>query len=504
VRRVLLAEEARALEREAEARGISVETLMERAGYAVARAAAELAHGVYGRRAVVVCGKGNNGGDGFVAARYLDAWGMRVSALLVAGEDPREPAATNLRRLGGTDVRVRPFSRTELERADVVIDAILGIGLRGAPGPPYSGAIEALGGVDVPVLAVDLPSGVDSDTGATPGASVHPDLTVTFGAPKVGTVLGPAGGEVRVVDIGFPETTGDGPRISLVEEGDALLPPARPRDATKRDAVVLVIAGSRDMTGAPTLVASGAYRAGAGHVTLAVPGSILPVVQGAHREAVFLPLPEGPSGSIAEAAWEVLAERCSGSAAVAVGPGLSTDDATQELVRRLVRECPVPLVVDADGINAFAGRVEEAADRKADLVLTPHAGELGRLLGRSSDEVIADRLGCVRDAAEAASASVLLKGAPTLVAEPGGDVRVVTTGTPALATAGTGDVLAGVIAAFVARGGTHPRMDDAATAGAYVHGLAGRLAGERLAEGTTASDVAGSLPEVLRALRGAP
>ncbi|MDQ4006007.1 MAG: NAD(P)H-hydrate dehydratase [Actinomycetota bacterium] len=518
---MLTAEEARALEHDAEVQGTSVDTLMERAGHAVARVAADLAGGAYGRRAVVVCGKGNNAGDGFVAARYLDAWGTGVSVILVSEPgELGEPAATNLKRLEATGVRVIPFSQSralrEFERADVAVDAIFGLGLRGRPRDPFASAMWPFSLYDRPAVSVDIASGVDSDTAAVPGASVHASVTVTFGAPKVGSVLPPGAyqaGRLKVADIGYPEELGvdvdaDGQHpwpVTLVEEGDVLVPNPRSPDAHKREAVVLVVAGSRRMTGAPALVAQGAYRAGAGLVTIAVPEGILPIVQGAIREATFLPLPEGTSGSISASAWEMVAERLSDVDAVALGPGLSTEGNTAEFVRKLVRESPAPVVVDADGINAFAGDPEQLADRKGNLVITPHAGELSRLLGLTSDDVSRDPLGAVRAAAAAIRGPVLLKGWRTLVCGPEGRVKVNATGTPILATAGTGDVLSGMITALVARAGEREppdprRMDEAAIGGAHVHGLAGRLAGERYGEGTTASDVAEALAEVIRSI----
>ncbi|MGH2686822.1 MAG: NAD(P)H-hydrate dehydratase, partial [Actinomycetota bacterium] len=483
MRPLLTADEARALERAAEAGGTSVETLMERAGHAVARVAVRLARGAYGRRAVIVCGKGNNAGDGFVAARYLDAWGMGV-AVLLASDGFREPADLNFARLSRTGVRVLPFSDDladrELGRADVAVDAIFGLGLRGAPTAPYSDLIRAFGRhARIPRVAVDIASGVESDTGAVPGDAVRATVTVAFGAPKIGSFLPPGAyvaGDVEVADIGFPAAAGlepPRPPVSLLEEADVELPAPRGPEAHKRDAVLLVVAGSRRMAGAPSLVAAGAYRGGAGLVTIAVPEEILPVVQGAVREATFLPLPAGPGGSPSAASWDLIEERLDGFHAVAVGPGLSTDGDTPELVRRIIRESPVPVVGDADAINAFAGRPRDLADRKANLVITPHAGELARLLGRRSDQIGGDPLGSLREAAETIDAAVLLKGWRTLLCDPDGRIRVSTTGTPVLATAGTGDVLTGLIGAFAARKGPEgvpARLDDAAIAAAHVHG----------------------------------
>jgi NAD(P)H-hydrate epimerase len=259
--------------------------------------------------------------------------------------------------------------------------------------------------------------------------------------------------------------------------------------------VVLVVAGSRRMTGAPRLVVEGAYRAGAGLVTLAVPEGILRAVQAGPPEGTFLPLPEGPAGSIAEGAFEVLAQELDRFDAVAVGPGLSTDEETQAFVHRLVLESPIPLVIDADAINAFAGRSGDLAGRSAGALITPHAGEFARLFGMPASEVADDPVGLVRKAAAETGCVTLLKGSRTLIAARDGQVRINPSGTSVLATGGTGDVLTGAIAAMAARG---LALFDAASVGAFVHGLAGRIAGERTGEGTVAGDVARALPEAVR------
>ncbi len=507
MRPVLTPAEAGELDRASQARGISAATLMENAGREVARAARVLAGGTYGRRAVVVCGKGNNGGDGLVAARYLARWGFRVTVLMLeVPEDLREPAATNLARLREeTDARLRPFSRSalarELARADVAVDAIFGTGFRGVPEDEWAEAIRGLNEAEVPVVAVDIPSGVDGSTGAVEGEAVVADLTVTFGAAKVGVVLLPGAehaGVMQVADIGFPPDLLRAD-LWLMEEADvAALVPTRPLETHKRETgVVLVVGGSRLMTGAVCLVAQAAYRVGAGLVQVAVPASILPVVQSLVREATFLPLPETPEGTVAPSAAEVLAARLPGADVLALGPGMTTNEATAELIRATVASSPIPVVLDADGLNAFAGRAPELSARRAELVLTPHAGEFARLAGTSSREVAADRLGHVRALAAETKATVLLKGTRTLVATPEGHVRVNPTGGPALATGGTGDVLTGAIAGLLARG---LLPVDAASVGAYLHGRAGALAAERTGEGTTAVDVLEHLAPALRGI----
>jgi NAD(P)H-hydrate epimerase len=504
VRAILTPAESAELDRVSAERGITVDSLMERAGRAVARTAVDVAGGAYGRRAVVVCGKGNNGGDGLVAARFLRRWGMGAVAVLLAARDAyRGAAATNLERAQAAGVALAPVDELhrELRRADVAVDAIVGTGFHGTPEGPVGRAIEALAapGGGFGVVAVDIPSGVDGATGGVAGAAVAADVTVTFGTLKPGHVLYPGAGlagVVEVADIGFPPDLMGG-ELSLVEAGDvAAMLPERPPDSHKRSTgVVLVVGGSRTMTGAVRLMAGAALRTGAGLVQVAVPEGILPVVQTGLVEATFVPLPETEAGGVASTAVEALRERLAGVDAVAVGPGLGREEETMSFVRSLVAASPVPVVVDADGLTAFAGRLDELDG--GDLVLTPHSGEFSRLRGIEVAEVNADRVGNVRALAAEVGATVLLKGNPTVVGLPGGEVRVNSTGGPVLATGGTGDVLTGVIAALLARG-LGPA--DAATAGAFVHGRAGDLAGARLGEGATSLDVQVHVPAAVRSI----
>jgi NAD(P)H-hydrate epimerase len=505
MRPILTPAQAAELDRESQARGVSVDALMENAGRAVADSAGVLAGGAYGRRAVVVAGKGNNGGDGLVAARYLSRRGMAVAVVLLEpGEALREPASANLDRLRTrcAGVRIRAFGAPaldrELDRADVVIDAIFGTGFRGVPEDHAAVAIDAIAATASPVVAVDIPSGVNGESGAIEGAAVDADVTVTFGAAKPGVVLLPGAanaGVVEVVDIGFPAGLVTGDAWLLEPEDVAAALPARDVDTHKRAAgVVVVMGGSRRMTGAVCLSAEAAYRAGAGLVTVAVPEGILPVVQTRLRETTFLPLPETADGTIA-ASMATLEQGLQAADAVAIGPGMTTNDETATYIRTLVRSSPAPLVLDADGLNAFVEHVPELADRRAPAVLTPHAGEFARLAGITAREVGADRIGHARKLAAEANAVVLLKGSRTVIASPEGHVLVNPTGGPYLATGGTGDVLTGMIAALIARG-AEPWL--AAGAAAYAHGIAGRLAGRELGDGTTAGDVLDLVPAAFR------
>jgi NAD(P)H-hydrate epimerase len=505
---VLSPAEAGALDAAAQERGVSAAVLMENAGREVGGAAVRLAGGSYGRRALVLCGRGNNGGDGFVAARYLAAWGMGVTVLVLEPEAaPREPAAANLERLRASRARVRPWTdpagARELARADVAVDAIFGTGFRGVPEGAARAAIEALDGAGVPVVAVDIPSGVDGSTGGVAGAAVRADLTVTFGAAKPGVVLHPGAaraGVVEVADIGFPPDLVRSD-VGLVEASDvAAWVPRREPDTHKRAAgYAVVVGGSRAMTGAVALMAGGAYRAGAGLVAAAVPTSILPVVQGRVLEAVFAPLPETDAGTAA-GGTDRLAQILGQARSIAIGPGMTTDERTAAWIRDLVRSSEIPVVLDADGLNAFAGRAADLADRKAEgLVLTPHAGEFARLAETGPGELDADRLGAARSLAARTRAVVLLKGSRTVVAAPDGRIRINPTGGPVLATGGTGDVLTGMIAGLLARGLV---PEAAASAAAYVHGVAGARAGERAGEGVTAGDVLDRVAEAMAEVTG--
>jgi hydroxyethylthiazole kinase-like uncharacterized protein yjeF len=495
---VLSPDEASALDRASAARGVPVSTLMERAGFELASAALDVAGGAYGRRFVVVCGKGNNGGDGWVAARVLANAGAAASVVALA-EPGDGPAADHRALASRSPVRVRgpEALRRELARADVVVDAVFGTGFRGVAEGAFADAISAVAACRRPVVSADIPSGVAGATGAVEGPAVRADVTVTFGAPKIGNVLLPGaalGGVLEIADVGFPADLVRSD-VGLVERADveAWLP-ARGVDTHKRDAgYAVVVGGSSVMTGAVMLSTASAYRAGAGLVAFAVPEPILRVVQEQVREAVAIPLPATDTGSTSGGS-ERLDEVLEQADALAIGPGMTTAEETGAFVRDLVVRARVPVVLDADGLNAFAGRADELAGAETPIVVTPHGGEFARLAETDVADVERDRIGAARGLAARTGCVVLLKGSRTVIAEPGGSVRVNPTGGPFLATGGTGDVLTGVIAAFLARG---LEPFDAASGAAYVHGLAGALAAERNGEGTTAGDVSDHIAEAI-------
>ena len=520
---VLTAEEMRRADRRTiEDVGLPGPVLMENAGAAVARLVED--RFTDRRRIVVVCGRGNNGGDGFVVARRLcrSAQGL----LLGSREEIRGDARTHLlacERSGGRILEVKDeeawaAARPIVEGADLIVDAVLGTGLASAPAGLAAEAIAVILArheAGVPVVAVDLPSGLSSDTGVVAWPSARATVTVTFGAPKRGHVLPPACdrvGELVVADIGIsPESLAQaGPTLFLLEDRDATAAfPSRRPEAHKGDfGHLLVVAGSVGKTGAAVLAAGAALRCGSGLVTVATPEPCLAIVAAARAEVMTEPLPATRAGGLAEAGLSRLLELAKERDAVVLGPGLGQDKETRTLVRAFVRACPVPLVLDADGLNALAAgdvRALDALARTAPTVLTPHPGEMGRLVGLSSAEVQRERVETAVALARATGAVVVLKGERTLVAEPEGRAAVMATGNPGMATGGTGDVLAGVIGALVARHGALL----AATAGAFVHGRAGDFAArEKGQEGMTAGDVLEALPaaieQVRRAGGGAP
>ncbi len=474
--------------------------LMERAGTGLADLAGEL---VPAGRIAVVCGKGNNGGDGLVAARVLRERGRGVDVLLLG--DPGElrgDAAANLERLPGAPPV--PFSAEGLLGATAIIDAILGTGFSGEPREPAAGAIGTInfvgrgGGV---VVACDVPSGVDASTGTVAGVAVCAQATATFNAGKPGLWIAPGkacAGEIRVIDIGIPAGGPADPSVGLISERVVDSIPRRGRESTKfASGSVLVCGGSLGLTGAPCLASESAMRAGAGYVTAFVPASLNVIFETRLLEVMTVPLPDA-DGSLEASGVEQVVERAERADAFVLGPGLGRAPGAVEFARTAAREVKLPMLLDADGLNAHAGALQSLPAREAPTVLTPHAGELARLLETDSASVGARRLESVRRAAAEARAIVVLKGDDTLVAEPDGRVAVSRGGASTLATAGTGDVLSGVIGAFLAK-----RMDPfaAACAGVLVHARAGQLTAREIGpEGVIASDVIAALPRALATL----
>ena len=476
-----------------EEQGVPSLDLMERAGEGLARLTAEAATGDGPIR--VVAGKGNNGGDGLVVARLLREDGYEVEVL--ATGDPSElrgDAAANLERLPGAPPA--NFAPDRLPGAGAIVDAMLGTGFEGEPREPVAGAIAAINAAGPPVVACDVPSGVNASNGEVLGDAVRATVTGTFHGPKIGLHVAPGAfhaGEVRVVPIGVPRGAPEPAVAGLIGDGVLGLVPPRPRDGSKfKSGVVVIAAGSRGLTGAPTMVALAAQRTGAGYVQCAVPASAEPSLEQRLLEAMTRGLPED-DGAHTEKGADVVAEMAERAGAVVLGPGIGKGDGAVAFARAVVSQVGKPLVIDADGINAFAGDLEALRERPGPTVLTPHAGELGRLLARGSADVEAHRLSAAREAAERSGCVVLLKGDDTIVAPPGGPVAISPGATPALATAGTGDVLAGMIGALLAKG-----LDplEGAAAAVLAHARAGRKAAERIggADHVIAGDVIEAIP----------
>jgi NAD(P)H-hydrate epimerase len=521
VRPVLAAAQMREADRRTiEEVGLPGAVLMENAGAAVAHWARTRFPSA--RRPLVLCGRGNNGGDGFVAARRLRD--LSPATLLIGARgDVRGDARLHLgvlERSGGTVVEVADAAawaarRAELERADLIVDALLGTGLRQQPEGLVAEVIADVGAVHerrgTPVLAVDIPSGVPSDGGDVSWPTLTATLTVTFAACKHGHVLPPACdrvGELIVADIGIPEVALQSaqPALWVLERADAARawPPRAPASHKGTFGHVLVIGGSVGKSGAAALAALGALRAGAGLVTVATAEGALPLVAQSRPELMTEALPGG--AHVDASAVSRAAALAKARDAVVLGPGLGQEDGTREFVRELVRRCPVPLIVDADGLNALASssRAPAALDalrRERATVITPHPGEMARLAAATTEQVQRRRVETARALAVETGATVVLKGQRTIVADPAGAAAVNPTGNPGLATGGTGDVLAGMVGALLARGA---EAMAAACAAVFAHGHAADLAARRIgAESLLAGDLIEALPEALRDLAGA-
>ena len=516
MRSVFTAEEMRRLDRHAIAElGIPGATLMENAGRGAAEsiiaALPELGAPRRGARVVVVCGKGGNGGDGFVVARWLKRRGALPSVLLAfppaeIGGDARLKLE-EMRRSGIRPLRLADGAASALARAHVVVDALLGTGSRGSPEGSVARAIELINASGRPVVALDIPSGMSADGGAPAGPAIRAALTLAFAGLKRGLVTAPGdelAGRVSVVPIGVPDgEVARGVTTFLLEASDvAPHVPRRPRAAHKGTyGHLLLVAGSLGKTGAAALAAAAAMRSGSGLVTVATPVSQQPVVASLVVEAMTEPLPETPARTLALKARDVIVELAAPRDAVAIGPGIGLDEETQQLVRSLIQELRKPLAADADALTALAGHLEALRAAPSVRCLTPHPGEMARMLGARVDDVQRDRIETAREFATRYRVYVVLKGARSVIGTPDGRVFVNPSGNPGMASGGTGDVLTGMLGAFLARG-----MEPGAAlqSSVYLHGSAGDIAAERVGEeALIARDVVAAIPEAFKRLRGA-
>jgi len=492
--------------------GVPSLTLMENAGAAVADYV--LSHHSASERIVVFCGKGNNGGDGFVAARRLHDQGKKVQVILLADpSDLRGDASIMFSKLPQTPIAIRSAEEFDNERvrlalqADLYLDAILGTGFKPPVGGLYAEAIALMSDSQVPVIAVDIPSGADADAMGPQAVTVaRADAIVTFTAPRPAHVFGSlTKGPTVVANIGSPdEAIVSGLQLNVITARDvAPLIGLRPPDSNKGSfGHVLMIGGSLGKAGSVAMAGMAALRAGAGLSTVATPRSVLGTVAGFHPELMTEPLSETNAGTISTSALDQIEGLAKGKNVLAIGPGISRDLQTAELMRNLIAKLKVSTVLDADGLNAFEGRADELNGKARTLVITPHPGEMARLVGGTIAGVQNDRLAVAREFAREHELIVVLKGYRTLVVKPDGEAWVNTTGNPGMATGGTGDILTGLVAGMIAQ---HPKdAFMAVLAAVHLHGLAGDVMRESVGEHSlVATDLLAGLPEAFRRTRQA-
>ena len=488
--------------------GIPSLVLMENAASGVADALA--ASYPESGRVAIFCGPGNNGGDGLALARILSNRGWEVTTVVVhGGKELSGDAGTQRSIVAAMGLPVLEVAGEEdLERSlrtvrahEVVVDALFGTGLDRPLEDLFGRTVDALDGLGIPLVAVDIPSGLDASRSERIGPSTHADLTVTFAAPKRAHLFAPAAdavGRVVVVDLGIPdELVQEAEGVELLEGADlsSLLPSRRAHTHKGSYGHLLVVAGSRGTLGAAILASRAAVRAGAGLVTLGVSRELVPFADIASIESMTLGYDAVAGGRIARAGIDVVLEACRERDALAMGPGMGTRGETGDAIREIALRAPRPVVLDADAVNAFAGSASDLAGRSHPTVLTPHPGELARLMEAEVPRTPEERLEAVRGAAAVTECVIVLKGHQTLIADPDGRLALNPTGNPGMATGGTGDVLTGMIGAYLARG---IQAFEAACLGAFLHGRAGDLAAEEIGEESLAAgDLLDSLPETL-------
>lgn len=492
--------------------GIPGIVLMENAGRGATEILCSAFPDVHRKEIAIVAGKGNNGGDGFVMGRHLLNRGLSVRVFLLSHPEAlKGDARTNFEIFSRMQGEVLFFSGSDhieklkknLEAADILVDAIFGTGLNSEVRGFYRDVIEHLNHLGKPIVAVDIPSGLDANTGKPLGTAIRAFLTVTFGLPKVGHLIAPGPdytGELRIVDIGLPGSLveAEGIKTHLLEGHDirSWLSLPRGRNTHKGDyGHLLVIAGSVGKTGAAAMACEAALRMGAGLVTLAIPESLNPIMEVKLTEAMTEPLPETPKKTLSLRAFNSIVRLCENKRAVIIGPGVGTVKETQTLIVKLIKTLDLPIILDADGLTALAAHAGALPSAKRPLVLTPHPGEMARLARLTVKEVQEDRIGVSRGFSQSTRAFLVLKGYRTLIATPEGEIFVNPTGNPGMASGGTGDVLTGMIGGLVCQGIDILRSLQAAV---YLHGLAGdRVAAEKGERSLVAMDMVKKIPEVL-------
>lgn len=493
--------------------GIDEEILMENAGIAVCGVILK-EMGIRGKKFVVFSGPGNNGGDGFVVARLLHSNGAEVKVFILGDREKyRGAAEKNLKRLEKLPIHIIELKKADdakedVKQSDAIIDGIFGVGLSRNVEGIYLEVIQLINESGKTVFAIDIPSGINGDTGMEMGAAVKANFTITFGLPKVGNIIYPGYGKcgkLYISHISYPQSLQSLDLIK-VEVPKLVALPARDPNTTKFSyGPALFIAGSRNYYWAPIASAYSFLKAGGGYSYLACPASVAPFLAEGGREVVFLPQEETPEGSLSLKCKETLLKICHERRPkiVVMGPGLSTHEETMELVRELAQEIKLPLLIDGDGITAISKTPEILKDRKAPTVLTPHTGEMARLLGINRTDVETNRVEILQKTAKRLNAIIVLKGPHTLIGYPDERVHINlsgdTGGMAGMATAGTGDVLNGTIAAMYCLG---LNIEEAVRTGVFIHGLAGDMAAEEIGpDGMTASDVLNYLPKAVKRYR---
>jgi hydroxyethylthiazole kinase-like uncharacterized protein yjeF len=497
--------EMRAMDRQAVERlFIPEEILMENAGLAACSVLAREMN-VKQQKCAVLCGPGNNGGDGLVVARGLHAAGALV-AVFLAGEAGKfkGAAASNLKILRQLPVEIKQIEsaaaiRSELMLSRVLVDALLGTGLDREVAGIYRDLIELMNESGKTILSLDIPSGINGDTGAVMGVAIRADYTVTFGLPKIGNMLHPGfgqGGKLSVSHISFPPSLYDDVNLKIQTNGRIKLP-ARPAEAHKGSmGKTLFIAGAANYYGAPYFSSLSFLKAGGGYAYLATPRSVAPFVAQKGSEIIMLPQQETDSGSIALANRQQLLEQAEKTDLVVLGPGLSLAGETQQLVKELVSAIKKPLLIDGDGLTAIGGDLRLLRERPGATILTPHLGELAHLTGKALLQISGNRIAALQEAAREARALLVMKGPHSLIGAPDGRVFINLSGNPGMATAGAGDVLTGTIAAMFGLG---LPLEEAVRKGVFIHGLAGDLAAAAKGEdGVTATDILEYLPLAMK------
>ena len=491
--------------------GIPGAVLMENAARGATRIFLEHFDPPDNAHVVVLCGRGNNGGDGYVMARYLHQAGLRVTVIVLSTLDKISGDARinlsvikqmNLEIMETPESKSWGRARRVMRNCDLVIDGIFGTGLNSPVKGFYSQVIGYVNDLGKPVMAIDIPSGLNADTGQIMGVAIKAELTVTFGFPKLGHLVFPGAnlvGRLARIDIGIPESV-----AAQVPTSSMLIEPEEIRHlfAIERQDIhkgnrghLLILSGSTGKTGAATLTALGALRAGAGLVTLGVPESLNPILESKLTEAMTEPLPETSDGSLSFEAEKDIEALIEGKTALALGPGLSTHPETTRLVRRVVAKCRLPMVIDADGLNALSQDLDALSNFKGETILTPHPGEMSRLTGLKTTDIQSNRIGTSIQFVKKYGCHLVLKGARTLIAEPSGKLYVNPTGNPSLSSGGAGDVLTGLIGGFLARG---MPVTDSAVAGVYLHGLAADYLAENMGQaGLLAGELLDVIPELM-------